>query len=404
MSRRSTARATAAAALALLLLLAAGCGGGNDAERAGTEPIRGTKLTIYANAPGGGPDAAPGRAIAQGARLALDERRGRAGRYSVAFKALSGEPNEGGARKSGRVAVQDTTSVGYIGEVDSQLTKITIPQMNLGGVAHIGPTNSYTGLTSGGPGAEVGEPGRYYRTGVRTFARLVPRDSLQGEALALAAREAGCRRVRIWRSNSPYGQGLAKTAGSAAGDAGLDVAGTDEIKPQQPSYARQAREIDADCLIWTGEPERSGVQILNDAAEGNPALKLFSGSEHCQPGPAELPRLQCTHPVVEPRSGRGREVLDRYRDRFGEGGPADAYAVYGYEAMMVLLAAIEKAAEDGGQVSRAAVSEAVYDLGPRDGALGRYEIDSSGDVDLRSFGLYRLEGGRLRLEKVLQAG
>jgi branched-chain amino acid transport system substrate-binding protein len=390
-----------AAALAALALLSAGCGG-DDAERAGTEPIRGTKLTVYSSMPRIGPRRAEGLAVERGAALALAERRGRAGRYSVELRPLdAGRGSESQARSNGRRAIQDTLSVGYIGELDSQFSKITIPQMNLGGVPHIGPTNSYTGLTDDGPGSEVGEPDRYYRTGVNTFARLVPRDDVQGRALGQATREAGCRRVRIWRSNSPFGQGIARTSRQGAEDAGVDVAGTEEIKPQQPSYVRQAREIDADCLIWTGEPARSGAQILRDAAEGNPALKLFAASEHCTEGSGDLPPLACTHPVVEPRSGRGREVLDRFRERFGDGGRADAYAVYGYEAMMVLLAAVEKAAGDGGQISRAKVSEAVYDLGARDGALGRYTIDAGGDVDLRGIGLFRLERGELRSERVV---
>lgn len=400
MRLRRTALAPAAA-LAALALSAAGCGGG-DAERAGTEPIPGTQLTIYSSMPHAGPQGDAGLALERGAALALAERRGRVGRYRVALRSLdAGEGSESQARSNGRRAVQDTTSIGYIGELHSQFSKITIPQLNMGGVAHIGPTNTHTGLTHDGPGAEPGEPDRYYRTGVNTFARLVPRDDAQGRALAQAARDAGCRRLRIWRSNSPYGQGIAETAGSAAEDAGIEVAGTDEIKPQQPSYARQAEEIEAGCLIWAGEPERSGVQILRDAAEGNPALKLFAPSEHCEPESAELPRLACTHPVVEPRSARGREVLARYRERFGDGGAADAYAVYGYEAMMVLLDALEKAAAEG-PVSRAAVSEAVYDLGSRDGALGRYEIDDDGDVNRRAFGLYRLEDGEPELERVIE--
>lgn len=402
MRPRRTALAPAAA-LAALALIAAGCGG-DDAERAGTEPIRGNQLTIYSSMPHVGPQRDAGLALERGAALALAERRGRAGRYRVTLRPFdAGEGSESQARSNGRRAIQDTRSVGYIGELESQFSKITIPQMNLGGVAHIGPTNSYTGLTDEGPGAEVGEPDRYYRTGVRTFARLVPSDETQGRALGQAAREAGCRRARVWRSNSPYGQGIAKTAARAADDAGIDLAGTEEIKPQQPSYARQAEDVDADCLIWAGEPERSGVQILRDAAEGNPSLKLFAPSEHCEPESTDLPRLVCTHPVVEPRAGRGREVLDRYRERFGSRGAADAYAIYGHEAMMVLLDAVERAAREG-PVSRATVSEAVYDLGPRDGAIGRYEIDGDGAVDLRGIGLYRLEGGELRLEKVLTPG
>lgn len=413
MSRRPTALATAAA-LAVLSLMAAGCGGGDDGERAGTQPVGGTKLTIYASVPSAGDDEGAGRAIHRGAQLALAERRGKIGRYTVALRALAGDPNESGARSSGRRAVQDTTTVGYIGELDSQLTKVTMPQLNTAGIAQIGPTNTYTGLTDGGTGAEPGEPDKYFPTGVRTFARLVPRDTVQGTVLASAAKAAGCAKLQVWRSNTPYGQGLAKSVESGAGEAGLDVAGVEEIKPQRPSYERQAERVEADCLVWTGEPETSGVQVLNDAATGNPKLKLFAADAHCTAGAldarggissAAAARLRCTLPVIEPRSGRGREVLDRYRRaRGGADSSDDVYSVYGYEAMGVLLDAVEEAASKGDTVSRASVAEAVYSLGPRDGAIGRYEIDSNGDTNAKAFGLYEIAGGELELDRVVQPG
>ena len=406
MTRRPTALATAAA-LAALVSTAAGCGG-DDAERAGTEPIHGSALTIYASVPTEGDNAGAAAALLRGAELAIEERRGKVGRYTVRLRSLdAGAGRESDVRRNGRMAIQDTTSVGYIGELDSQVTKTTMPQLNLGGVAQIGPTVTYTGLTQGGEGAEPGEPGKYQRTGVPTFARLVPNDRVQGAALATAAREAGCRRLRVWRSNTPSGQGLARSVRSAAGDAGLGVAGTEEIKPQQPSYARQAEEIDADCLVWTGEPETSGVQVLNDAAAGNQALKLFAPGTHCTTRALDArggisrdtaPRLRCTRAVFDPGTARSREVLRRSK----LSGADAPYALYGYEAVAVLLDAVRKAAGEGEPVSRASVSEAVYSLGPRDGVIGRYEIDSSGDVNTRAFGLFEIAGGELRQDKILQ--
>ena len=406
MSRRPTALVTAAA-LAALTSPVAGCGG-DDAERAGTEPIPGTQLTLYASIPSEGDDAGAARALQRGAELALEDRRGKAGRYTVRLRALdAGEGGESEVRRNGRMTVQDTRSVGYIGELESQVTKTTMPQLNLGGVAQIGPTVTYTGLTQGGEGTEPGEPDKYQRTGVRTFARLVPTDRVQGAALALAAREAGCQKVRIWRSNTPAGQGLARSVRSAADEDGPDVAGTEEVKPRLPSYARQAERIDADCLVWTGEPETSGVQILNDAAAGNQSLKLFAAGAHCTTRALDArggissdaaPRLRCTRPVIEPQTARGRQVLERAR----LSGPDAPFALYGYEAVVVLLDAVEKASGKGEGLSRAAVSEAVYSLGPRDGVIGRYEIDSDGDTSARSFGLFEISGGELRQEKVLQ--
>ena len=64
---------------------------------------------------------------------------------------------------------------------------MTIPILNKGGLAQISPANTYVGLTTDEPGSEQGEPDKYYPTGERTYARIVPKDTIQGAALATAA-------------------------------------------------------------------------------------------------------------------------------------------------------------------------------------------------------------------------
>lgn len=51
------------------------------------------------------------------------------------------------------------------------------------------------GLTHAGPGAATGEPGTYYPTGARNFARVVAADDVQGAADALMAKRLGVRRL-----------------------------------------------------------------------------------------------------------------------------------------------------------------------------------------------------------------
>ena len=400
-------RRPALALVAALALppLSASCGG--DEERRGTRPVEGTRLTVASSFPSGGPERGAAGAIRRGIDLALAERRGRVGRYTVRHRAFDasldtgGPADEGRARRNARRTIADPTAVGYVGELDSLLSKVTVPFLNDAGIAQVGPTNTHVGLTAGGAGAEAGEPGKYYPAEVRSYARVVPNDRVQGAALAEAARAGGCGGIRIWRSNTAAGQGLAELVRDAARRLRMEVSGPEEIKPRQPSYRRQAEAIRSPCLVWTGEPERSGAQILNDAAAATNDVQLFASYAHCTRGgvrgltPATGARLRCTSPVVLSAGRVARRVLN------GSNEEEDAYALYGYEAMALLLDAIGRAARSG-PVSRAKVVDELLGSTRRDGALGPYRIDSNGDTDRRDFGVYRIERGRLVLDRTLR--
>lgn len=409
------ARLCAAAALCLL----AGCGGGGGDE-SGTEPIEGDSVTIYSSLARNGPAREQTRAIENGARLALAERRGRVGRYRVRYRALddsdrsSGAPDEGRARRNARTAIGDRSTVGYIGEQDSVTSKVTIPTLNQAGIAQVSPTNTYVGLTTDERGSEPGEPGKYYPADERTFARIVPRDTVQARALLRAAREAGCRRLRVWHTETTYASGLAGSIERFAGEAGVAIAGKDEVDPQARDYRALAEAIDADCLAWTGEAESNGAQVLADAGASSRGLRIFAADAHCGRGGAaprtEIPRsiatrFRCTFPILGPDAlePAGRRVLERYRSKHGSG-EFDAYAVYGYEAMALLLDAVERGGEGQEELTPARVVDALLDTESRASPLGTYSIDSNGDTSLTRYGLYRLDGGQVVFDSAVDAG
>jgi branched-chain amino acid transport system substrate-binding protein len=87
----------------------------------------------------------------------------------------------------------------------------------------------------------------------------------------------------------------------------------------------------------------------------------------------------------------GQEVLDAL------GGP-DPYALYGYEAMSVVLDAINR----GGPTREGTVA-AFFATRDRDSVLGRYSIDRFGDTTLTQYGVYRVEGGALAFDRAVDA-
>ena len=87
----------------------------------------------------------------------------------------------------------------------------------------------------------------------------------------------------------------------------------------------------------------------------------------------------------------GRRVLERMA---GGGAPPPVEALYGYESMRLLLAALRDAG--AGVTDRRAVIQAARRRGGRGSVIGPYRFDARGDTSLKRIGVYRVEGGRPR--------
>ena len=82
-----------------------------------------------------------------------------------------------------------------------------------------------------------------------------------------------------------------------------------------------------------------------------------------------------------------------YERRYGAPQPD---AIFGYEAMSLLLDAIKRATRDGTVLAmRSKVRAAIFDTRDRRSVLGTYSIDPDGDTTLRRYGVYAIVAGRL---------
>jgi ABC-type branched-subunit amino acid transport system substrate-binding protein len=87
----------------------------------------------------------------------------------------------------------------------------------------------------------------------------------------------------------------------------------------------------------------------------------------------------------------------RYRSLFG--GPPPPAALFGYEAMRGVLAAIGRAGPAAND--RHGVVDAYFRTTASSSVLGPYAIDSRGDTTLGRYGGFADHGGRLVLERLL---
>ena len=88
----------------------------------------------------------------------------------------------------------------------------------------------------------------------------------------------------------------------------------------------------------------------------------------------------------------GRGFLSAYQAKYGK--LTEPYAIYGYEAMNVLLQAIENVCAAGGDPgNRKAVRDAVYATRDFDGILGTWSFDANGDISLSDMTVYQVQSG-----------
>src|SRR5687767_4542744 len=178
-SWRPSGAARALACVAAGLLALTGCGGDDGEGDEGGAGGGGT-VTVYSSLPLQGAPRAQSEKMVNGIELALEQAGGKAGSTTVKYVSLDDATPQAGSwtpeatSANARKAAQDDSSIAYIGEFNSGATAISLPILSEAGIAQVSPANSAVGLTTDGPGAQPGEPDKYYPTGNRTFSRIVP--------------------------------------------------------------------------------------------------------------------------------------------------------------------------------------------------------------------------------------
>lgn len=391
-----------AATLAAVLALGASACERADEQSADTGS---TTLSVYVSLPLQGPAGPESVAVANGARLALREAGGTVGDLVVKLVVLDdstpvvGRWDPSRTAKNASTVVRDRTAIAYLGDGPSGATAISLPILNAAGVLQVSPTSSYQGLT-GTQDAEQGEPEKYYPSGIRTFARPVPGDEVQARALLRSLRDEECRRLQLLDDDDVGGRGLTTAVSRAASTAGFEVVGRDGLRADV-DVVDEAASIagrGADCVLFAGALADWVPKLFDALHAADPQLELFGGDGLASDafaatlGAGAQARTHLTAPVgvLEPLPGV-RAFLRRYRETFGV--EARSGALYGYEAMRLVLTAIKRAGPLGND--RAAVTRALFALGERESPLGPYRIDRDGNSSSTSYSRLDLRDGRL---------
>jgi branched-chain amino acid transport system substrate-binding protein len=411
--------------MGLFAFTVAACGSDDDdADSGGGEGISGDTLTIYSSLPLQGTSKGQSEAVIAGEKLALKNAGNKVGKFKIKYVSLDdstaqnpGTADEAQTASNARKAVQDETTIFYLGEFNSGGTKVSLPILNKAGIPQISPSNTYVGLTTDKPGSEPGEPEKYYPAQKRTYARVVPADDIQAAALVTTMKEDGCKSLHIFNDKTTYGAGLGRNIELAAEDQGLKVEGNDGTDRNAPNYRSLAAKVNADCFVGSGVTGENYVQVFKDVAAANPTVKLYGPdgvAEEAFTNPAKggIPadvgaRTKITVATLgleefkKRNNAEAEKFFTDFEKEYGTAQP-DPYAIYGYETMALALATLE-AVGDKANDREAVRAQLVENTKDRESALGVYSIDENGDTTLTDYGLYTIKEGLPTFEKVIKA-
>jgi branched-chain amino acid transport system substrate-binding protein len=411
-------------ALTCMLALAAGLTACGDDDDSADEPSGSgaESVNVYSSLPLQGAQRLQTTAMVNGIKLALQQAGGKAGNIKVNYTSLDDSTAQAGtwtpeatAANARRVA-QDDEAIAYIGEFNSGASAISIPLLNEVPIAQISPANTAVGLTSDEPGAEEGEPDKYYPSGERHYLRIVPKDTIQGAALATVMDEDGCTSAGILNDKEVYGAGLARNIESAAQELGLDVATNEGIDPRAPNFRAQAaslKDMGVDCFVFAGVTPNGAVQLYKDVSAALPDAKLYgpdgvSNPEFFVPDEGGIPadvaaKVKVTVATLSPDQypPEGQKFFDEYMSSY-DVTSVDPYAIYGYEAMRLVLDTCEQLGPDC--TDKQALIDALFETKGRESVLGTYDIDENGDTTITDYGVYTVDDGELVFDQTIKAG
>ena len=328
----------------------------------------GNTATVYSSAPRHGVSAAVARAVAAGERRALVDAGGRAGGLRIRLRELPTTEDEPRhpwdpalVSTNTHRAADDPSAIAYLGELDYGATAVSLPITNDAGLLQVSPADGLTSLTRRPPGRPRAGPERYYPSDERSFVRVGPSDLEEAKWLVGRVRTSGGLRLATVFDREIYGRELAGQIAALARRAGIEPVASEEFRGELdeiPEIAQELAEAKPDGVIYLGVAAHGTGRLLGEIDSAVPSVPLFASSGV----------LAAQDDLALPAGANRVEAV----------GPALGPERAGYDAMRLVLDAVDDGQRDRGRVIAAALRLrkrvtarrlAVY----RPGADGRFE-------------------------------
>ncbi|MCF6094480.1 branched-chain amino acid ABC transporter substrate-binding protein [Microaerobacter geothermalis] len=349
-----------------------------------------TVVKIATQSPLSGPYSAMGEAIKLGAEMALADN-------AEKFKALGvelqlfpqddqGDPKIGVSNAEG--IVSDKQVLALVGHLNSGVARAAGPKYEAAKLPVVSPANTAVDLTT---------------YGWATFHRIVAKDDVQGPAGAkFAFEDLGAKSVYVVHDKTAYGQGLAEAFQEGAKALGMNVLGFEGQEATQTDFTALVNKIVAmkpDAIYFGGMYNQAGLLVKQANERGFQGYFLSGdGSDNAElikiAGVDNVKKTYITSVAGDAsRTEEGKAWTQRYKEKFGK--DSSTFSVYGYDATLVVLNALEKAInENGGKVpTREELNKYVSATKDLKGVFTTTTFDEKGDNINAEVFIYSFEEG-----------
>jgi branched-chain amino acid transport system substrate-binding protein len=366
--------------LSALLLNLAACGKNETATTGDGEVV----VKIGAIQPLTGPQAHLGKDNENGTRMAIDDANAKGisiGGRKVRFELLS-EDDQADPKTATIVAqkMMDEKVNGIIGHLNSGTT---IPASKIyfdAGIVQISPSATNP---------------KYTEQGFKTAFRVMPNDVQQGKVLGdFAVTRLGAKKVAIIDDRTAYGQGLADQFEAAAKAAGAEIVTRQYTTDKSTDFMAiltAVKSEKADVLFFGGMDAQGGPMmkqfktlglnakfLTGDGGSTPEFIKLSGGS--AEGAYSSLPGLP-----LDKMPG-GKTFADKFTAKYGQ---IQLYAPYCYDAVSVMIAAMQKA----DSIDPAKYLPVLAGI-THDGVTAKVSFDAKGDIKDGAITLYQVKNGK----------
>ncbi len=379
--------ATALSVVAVTVVLAS-CGDNEKKAATASDEIL---IKIAHAAPLTGPQAHLGKDNENGVRLAIDELNAKG--FKIGDKKAKIEFISEDDQADPRVAT--TVAQKF---VDEKVNAV-IGHMNSGTTIPASKIYSDAGIPQISPSATNV---KYTQQGFKTAFRVMANDAQQGSVLGhFAVQDMNAKKIAIIDDRTAYGQGLADEFEKAAIATGATIVGrefTSDKATDFTSILTKIKGLNADLLFYGGMDAQAapmvkqmrtlGISLPLMAGDGSHTAEFMTLAGDAADGViASLPGVP-----LDQMPG-GSAFGEKFNSKYGK---IQLYAPYCYDAVNLLIAAMQKANSTDPTVYLPQLAATDYA-----GVTAKIGFDSKGDLNGGAITIYRAEKGEWKMLKTL---
>lgn len=367
--------------LATLVLLLTACGKSSSEQAAASGDL---VVRIGAAAPLTGNQAHIGKDNESGTRMAIDDANAKGiviGGRKIHFELVS-EDDQADPKTATIVAQKlvDNKVNGIIGHLNSGTTIPASKIYSDNGIVQISPSATAVNYTA---------------QGFKTAFRVMANDAQQGHVLGeYAAKNLGAKKIAVIDDRTAYGQGLADEFIKAAQANGAQVVAHEYTSDKAVDFTAVLTAVKGkhpDLLFYGGMDPQAGPMakqikalalnlkfMMGDGGYTPEFIKL--ASDAAEGAYASLPGV----PLA--KMPGGKEFETRFVAKYQ---PIQLYAPYCYDAVNVMIAAMQKADSVEPSKYLPALVNTSYD-----GVTAKIQFDEKGDLKGGAITLYQVQQGK----------